>query len=226
MMGKFRFDPSTFGGLDALGRIPLSDSFHLREFLYSEIAVHYGLRNVPDDIDRAVWAGSMLCQKLLDPLQDRFGRIHVRSGYRSRAVNKAGVKKHKCAENNDGAHTWDYPSQEFGFGAMACISVPSISRAVLSGAVEASAVAWWIFDHWHEWSVLEFFAPPNGLTFADEVVFNIGWNERPQRAITNWRGGPRALHKQVPDGQMRTSIWSELERACPVRAPASSGAKA
>ena len=43
-----RFDPNSYSGLDRLGRIALSESFHLREFLYSEIAVQYQLRNVPD----------------------------------------------------------------------------------------------------------------------------------------------------------------------------------
>ena len=36
----YRFDPATYTGLDKLGRIPLSRHFHMREFLYSEIAVH------------------------------------------------------------------------------------------------------------------------------------------------------------------------------------------
>ena len=30
-----RFDPKSYSGLDRLGRIALSESFHLREFLYS-----------------------------------------------------------------------------------------------------------------------------------------------------------------------------------------------
>ena len=89
-----RFDPQSYSGLDRLGRIALSESFHMREFLYSEIAVHYQLRNVPDKerIDIAIEAGSKLCSLLLEPLQKQFGRVHVRSGYRSREVNAAGVQ--------------------------------------------------------------------------------------------------------------------------------------
>lgn len=51
---KYNFDPFSYAGLDKLGRIPLPANFHMREFLYSEIAVHYGKRNVPDDVDQAV----------------------------------------------------------------------------------------------------------------------------------------------------------------------------
>lgn len=207
---KYRVDPLTYSGLDKLGRIPLSRHFHMREFLYSEIAVHYQLRNVPDDVDQAVWAGSMLCQKLLDPIQDRFGRVHVRSGYRSRKVNQAGVGRHNCAADNDGAHTWDHASKEFGFGAMASVSVPAWSRMVLSGEVDVAAIAWWVMDHLPEWSVLEFFATAD-LPYADEVVFNIGWNQRPQGVMTNWRAGGKALHKCVPDAISRASLWAPLE---------------
>jgi hypothetical protein len=210
---KYRIDPMTYSGLENLGRIPLSRHFHLREFLYSEIAVHYQRRNVPDDVDRAVWAGSMLCQKLLDPLQDQFGRVHVRSGYRSRAVNREGfLGKRKCAEDNDGAHTWDYESKGFGFGAMASISVPNLSRRVLSGELDVATIAWWVVDHFPEWSVLEFFATAD-VPYADEVVFNIGWNQTPQHVITNWRGGRKALHNQIPDPAARAVLWGPLDSA-------------
>lgn len=213
-MKTYRLDPYSYKGLDALGRIPLSRHFHMREFLYSEIAVHYGLRNVPTDLDRVVWAGSMLCEKLLEPLQEHFGRVHVRSGYRSREVNQTGVRKHNCAQDNDGAHTWDFPSLKHGYGAMASVSAPGISRAVLSGEVDVAAVAWWIVDHLPGWSVIEFFATPKDVPFADEVVFNIGWNEKPQGVIINWRGGARLLHKQMPDEAERARQWAGLESVC------------
>lgn len=131
---QLQFNPKSYAGLDKLGRIPLSKNFHMREFLYSEVAVFNGMMNVPDDIDKAVRAGSQLCELLLEPLHDAFGRIHIRSGYRSRAVNAAGVKQN-CAANNDGAHTWDHSSKNHGMGAMACISIPSISEKILSGDV-------------------------------------------------------------------------------------------
>lgn len=210
MNHRFNFDANSFAGLDKLGRIPLSRYFHMREFLYSEIAVHYGLRNVPDNIERAAKSGSELCRLLLDPLQDAFGRVHVRSGYRSRVVNSAGVGKHKCAADNDGAHTWDFESTSgHGFGAMACISIPSFSKSVISGAADFSSIAWWIYDHLPAWSTLEFFASSD-IAFADEVTFNIGWHERPIKRITSWRGGPRNLHENIPGPDARRLLWAPL----------------
>jgi len=208
-----RFDPQSYSGLERLGRIALSESFHMREFLYSEIAVQYHLRNVPEKarIDVAVEAGSKLCNQLLEPLQKRFGRIHVRSGYRSLEVNAAGVEKHNCAADNRGFHTWDHPSESNGIGATACISVPSISRAVLAEICPYEAVAWWIHDNLPEWSHLEFFATPE---HSNEVCFNIGWLARPLKTMTTWRGGPKALHKRIPSVEERAVSSQSLLNAC------------
>ena len=41
--------PNSVDALETLGRVRLSKSFFMRDFLYSEIANHYGLRNVPSD---------------------------------------------------------------------------------------------------------------------------------------------------------------------------------
>lgn len=207
------FDPHSYAGLDRLGRIRLSNSFHMREFLYSEVAVHHGLRNVPDAdrVDDAVYAGSKLCELLLEPLQQQFGRVHIRSGYRSRQVNAAGVGKHNCAADNDGFHTWDFPHAKHGRGATACIGLPAVSAVILSGEVPFETLAWWIHDHLPDWSFLEFFATPE---HADEVCFNIGWHETPLKTITSWRGGPRNLHALFPAKAFRQDSVKMLLRAC------------
>jgi hypothetical protein len=80
----------TYAQLETLGRERLSAHFFMRDFLYSEIAAWHGLRNMPDFPDKAIAAGRMLCTELLEPLQAKFGMIHIRSGYRSPAVNEFG----------------------------------------------------------------------------------------------------------------------------------------
>lgn len=209
-ISQFRFDPKSYAGLDKLGRIPLSKNFHMREFLYSEVAIFNGLINVPEDIETAVRAGSQLCELLLEPLQDAFGRIHIRSGYRSRSVNAAGVRQN-CAADNDGAHTWDYSSKNNGLGAMACISIPIVSEKILSGDVGYPAIAWWIVDHLPQWSVIEFFSTPSDISFANEVCFNLGWHEHPIRSISSWRGGRRRLDTDIPAPQVRQALWEKLK---------------
>jgi hypothetical protein len=70
----------------------------MREFLFSEIAAIQGLLNLPDDPDLAIAAGRGLCENLLEPLQATFGRIAIRSAYRSPEVNGyGGLHKLSCA---------------------------------------------------------------------------------------------------------------------------------
>lgn len=69
--------------LDELARIRLSKHFFLRDFLFSETAAANGINNIPDDLQLVVEAGSQLCQNVLEPIQQAWGRIHIRSAFRS-----------------------------------------------------------------------------------------------------------------------------------------------
>src|SRR5205085_8581868 len=96
--------PTTVAALTALGRVRLSKSFFMRDMLHSEIAQVHGLLNAPDDPDLAIEAGTRLCEDLLEPLQARWGRVAIRSAYRSSQVNQlgherriAGHREYACA---------------------------------------------------------------------------------------------------------------------------------
>ena len=67
----------------------------MRDFLFSEIAAIEGLSNLPDDPELAIAAGRGLCENLLEPLQATFGRIAIRSAYRSPEVISRRVERHK-----------------------------------------------------------------------------------------------------------------------------------
>ena len=69
--------PSTVRGAEEFGRVRLSRSFFMRDFLYSDIANVCAMRNLPNDPDLAVSAGRALCTHLLEPLQEVFGRIAI-----------------------------------------------------------------------------------------------------------------------------------------------------
>ncbi|WP_341731522.1 hypothetical protein [Microcoleus sp. EPA2] len=84
--------PQTVKSLEELGRIQLSKSFFMREFLYSEISQIESIPNIPDDPDLAIAAGKNLCEKVLEPIQDALGRISVRSAFRASAVNQIGAE--------------------------------------------------------------------------------------------------------------------------------------
>jgi hypothetical protein len=100
----------TVRALEQLGRVRLSQSFFMRDFLHSEIANFYGLPNIPDDPTLAIEVGRRLCEDLLEPLNATFGRIAIRSAYRSPTVNAFGnAMGHNCASNekNYARHIWD-----------------------------------------------------------------------------------------------------------------------
>jgi hypothetical protein len=97
------------------------------DFLHSEIAAMTGMRNLPDDPDLAIAAGRKLCEHLLEPLQATFGRLAIRSAYRSPEVNAYGnAHFQNCGSNerNRARHIWDQRSKDGGMGAMTSIVVP------------------------------------------------------------------------------------------------------
>jgi hypothetical protein len=108
--------PGSVRRLEELGRVRLSASFFMRDFLHSEIADFHGIPNIPDDPDLAIAAGRKLCEELLEPLQATFGRLAIRSAYRAPAVNEFGNRHGlSCASNlrNYGRHIWE-PSRCHG----------------------------------------------------------------------------------------------------------------
>ena len=171
--------PSTVASLESLGRVRLSENFFMRDFLYSEIANHYGLRNIPENPDLAIQTGSMLCAELLEPLQKTFGRLAIRSAYRSPAVNEAGNRLgHNCGSNesNRAAHIWDQPDRDGNIGAMACVVVPWFADRYERGT-DWRALAFWINDH----------LPYHRIQFFPKLcAFNIGWRSRPERLIGSY----------------------------------------
>lgn len=177
--------PTSVRGLEDLGRVRLSDTFFLRDFLYSDIATIYGLQNIPDNPDLAIEVGTRLCEDLLEPLQAKFGRLAIRSAYRSAEVNALGNRlKHSCAKNSTDAagHIWDILNERGEKGAMATIIVPSfIDR--FRGEGEWRKLAWWIHDHL-PYSRLQF--------FPKWWAFNISWHERRAKVITSY-AAPKGL---------------------------------
>src|SRR5690348_2423640 len=120
----------------------------MRDFLHSEIGDIHGISNLPDDPHLAIEAGKRLCEELLEPLQATFGRIAVRSAYRSPGVNAYGnLHYHSCGSNerNAGRHIWDRRDRYGFIGAMASIVVPWFADRYAQG-VSWQAMAWWIHD--------------------------------------------------------------------------------
>ena len=177
--------PTSVATLTELGRVRLSKTLFMRDMLHSEIAQIHGLANVPDDPDLAIAAGTRLCEDLLEPLQERWGTVRVRSAYRSREVNALGNRLqaegkagYNCASNeaNAAAHIWDMRDEDGCMGAMACVVVPSFWDAHQQ-AGDWQILAQWIHDNL-SYSQLWF--------YPTYWAVNIGWHERPIRRIDSY----------------------------------------
>ena len=165
--------------LEKLGRTKLSDSFFFRDFLHSEISQVEKIPNIPHFPNIAIQNGRRLCENILEPLQDKFGRVSIRSGYRSPEVNLKGSEnknQYNCSSNeaNFSRHIWDYPDSQGAFGAMTCIVLNSYIPH-FEKTHDWRSLAWWILDNIKDTSELVFF--PN------LCAFNVGWHETRQIKI-------------------------------------------
>ncbi len=170
--------PGSVRGLETLGRVRLSRHFYMREFLHSEIASIHGLQNIPDDPDLAIANGSAFCAALLDPLEETFGRVALRSGYRSAEVNRFGNERGlSCARNDwpQECHVWDRAA---GAGAVAgaTVVIPWFADRYAAGR-DWRDLAWWIHDH----------LPYSEMWFFPKLAaFNLSWRPVPWRQISSY----------------------------------------
>jgi hypothetical protein len=171
--------PQSVKALEELGRVRLSPSFFMRDFLHSEIASFYGIPNIPDDPDLAIAAGRQLCEQLLEPLRSRFGRISIRSAFRSKAVNQYGNEHGlNCGSNasNYAGHIWDERDADGHMGATACVVVHSL-LPYYERTGDWEAMAWWVHDH----------LPYSSMQFFPKLAaFNLSWHERHRRQIYSY----------------------------------------
>ena len=174
--------PKSVKSLEEFGRIRLSKSFFMREFLYSEISQIERIQNIPENPDHVVEVGRRLCEEVLEPMQAELGRIAIRSAYRSPAVNAKGAEnnnQYNCAKNeaNYGGHIWDFPTADGIKGATACIVVPSFLD-YYERTGHWQALAWWIHDNIPAYSAMYF--------FPKLAAFNITWSEKPEKRIDSY----------------------------------------
>lgn len=174
--------PTSVKTLEEFGRVQLSKSFFMRDFLYSEISQIERIPNIPDDPDLAIAAGKALCENVLEPIQDALGRIAIRSAYRSCAVNAKGAEnknQYNCSRNeaNYASHIWDMRDANGHMGATACIVVTSF-LPYYEQTKHWQALAWWIHDNIPGYSSMYF--------FPKLAAFNISWHEQPEKRIDSY----------------------------------------
>ena len=170
--------PRSMWSLETFGRQRLSKHFYMRDFMYSEISGFHGVPNIPTDPDVTLEHGRAFCTTLLDPLEETFGRIAVRSGYRSPELNKYGNdNKLNCAANDNPleCHIWDWHQGEAAI-AGASIVIPWFADQYDAGR-DWQDLAWWMDDHL-DYSDIWF--------FPKLAAFNLVWRATPLRTISSY----------------------------------------
>lgn len=170
--------PASMWSLETLGRVRLSKHFYMRDFLYSEIGNFHEIRNIPDDPDLAIAHGRRLCTALLDPLEETFGRLAIRSGFRSRTLNAYGNEnKLNCARNDNPmeCHIWDWGTGDMGIAGTSLV-IPWFTDRYERGR-DWRDLAWWVHDH----------LPYSAMWFFPKLcAFNLDWRPNPRRTISSY----------------------------------------
>ncbi len=200
--------PASMWSLETLGRVRLSKYFYMREFLYSEIGNIHRIPNIPTDPDLAIRRGRAFCEELLDPLEETFGRVAVRSGYRSPELNAFGNENRlNCARNDYPleCHIWDFADVEV---AGASIVIPWFADQYEQGR-DWRDLAYWLYDH-----VL--FAEI--WFFPKLCAFNISWRPDPARRIDSYIAPKGTLLKAksspVEALDMRQARYLDFPKFC------------
>lgn len=170
--------PRSMWSLETLGRMRLSKHFYMRDFLHSEIGSFHGVPNIPENPDHGVAHGRRLCEELLDPLEETFGRIAIRSGYRSPTLNAFGnAQKLNCARNDNPleCHIWDRDEGEAAIAGTSLV-IPWFADRYAEGR-DWRDLAWWLHDH----------LPYSEMWFFPKLAaFNLVWRARPLRTISSY----------------------------------------
>ena len=168
--------PASMWSLETLGRVRLSKYFYMREFLYSEIGNIHRIQNIPENPDLAIERGRAFCTNLLDPLEETFGRIGVRSGYRAPELNRFGNENRlNCARNEYPleCHIWDFENVEI---AGESIAIPWFEDHYSHGR-DWRDLAYWLYDH----------LPFAEVWFFPKLcAFNLSWRPDTPRRIDSY----------------------------------------
>lgn len=186
--------PASMWSLETFGRVRLSKYFYMRDFMYSEISGFHGVQNIPENPDLVIENGKAFCTSLLDPLEQTFGRVAVRSGYRSPDLNRYGNENRlNCARNDNPleCHIWDRGVGDAAI-AGASVVIPWFADRYAEGR-DWRDLAWWIHDH----------LPYSEMWFFPKLAaFNLVWRPKPLRTISSYIAPRGTLLRAGEDPQV------------------------
>lgn len=126
---------------EALSRVRLSKNFILRDFLFSKSSSSVGITNFPEHPDLVIAAGKALCERLLEPILQQFGRFAITFGYQSREGIEADDPA--LGATSSCPHNWDRKS----WGNEVYARVDILPFCVEDGEVSKHEFAQWLMQN-------------------------------------------------------------------------------
>lgn len=95
--------------VDRFARTRVSKNFILRDFLYCASAVANGFPNLPEHPEQVIACAKALCDRVLEPILDRFGRFAITYGYQSRQSLEFDLMsaRQTFTRTSSNPHNWD-----------------------------------------------------------------------------------------------------------------------
>lgn len=194
----------------------LSKNFILRDLLYSTEAALMGLPNLPEDTDMVIRAGKALCEKVLEPVTEHFGRPAITFGYMCREAIEAGMSDaQRKNPRSSSPHQFDRGT----FGDEVYARLDLLPFCVEDGLVRKHEFGLWLMtncdiDLLQQWS--------------HSNIFCITISPRPRRVWHEWTARGKGDDGSNRIEYMGVKFWQEVyptlpEHQRPKFAPSCSG---
>lgn len=178
---------------EGLSRIRLSKNFILRDFLFSTASSSLRVTNYPEHPELVIAAGKALCDQLLEPILQRFGRFAITFGYQSREGAEADDPT--LSPTASCPHVWDRKS----WGDEVYARVDILPFCVEDGDISKEAFARWIM-HNLDVDLL--------MQWTRSNVFCLTISPRPRRVWLEW-GNP-SLGQPRQTRYMGAHYWQRV----------------
>jgi hypothetical protein len=136
------FDRQLYKRYESLCLTRLSPNFILRDFMFSTEAAVCGHSNFPvDDVALVAESGRALCEKVLEPVLEKFGQFAITFGYQARETMDRELPEEELLSeaHSSNPHHWDRET----FSKEVYARVDILPFCVEDGAVTKEAFGRW-----------------------------------------------------------------------------------
>lgn len=119
-------------------RTPVSKNFILRDFMFSAFGSVMGIHNLPENPDMVLASAKALCERVCEPILERWGEFSITYGYSSRKLMQAEWPN--LGPKQSSPHNWDRGT----FGKQIYARIDILPVCVENGTVTKEEFAEWM----------------------------------------------------------------------------------